>query len=77
MLSDRAFIFPMCIPCTYTMTFLVIPRSRSNIKVTFKKKKKCQYMGMHVCFTNTACFSIWYRVKNTEYVLGRDPSIPV
>ena len=49
MARDRAFTFHMCIPCG--KTFSLVPRSvsRSNIKVTFKRKWP---LRGHQCFTN-------------------------
>ena len=52
MVSDRASIFHIYIPWGKTLS--LVPKSRSNIKVTVFQKSGC--CGRHSCFTNTSCF---------------------
>ena len=52
MVSDRASIFHIYIPWGKTLS--LVPKSRSNIKVTVFRKSGC--CGRHSCFTNTSCF---------------------
>ena len=44
MVTDRAFMFQMCIHFGKTFSFAPSSRSRSNIKVTLKIKKKMAVM---------------------------------
>ena len=74
MVSDRAFIFHMCIPCD------VVPRSRSSVKVIvkyhghnfYKKTSDLPYFWLvndcafqiHICFSCGQTFSVVPRSKS-------------
>ena len=61
MVSDRTFMFHMCIPSC--KTFSSVPRSRSNVKVTIFKNN--HFMGIRVSQTHLVFFLFLAHLSTT------------
>ena len=74
MVSDRAFIFHICIPWGKTLS--LVPKSRSSIEVKVKyqgdsfQKKKWPLQG-HLYFTDMSCYTRDIVIKYVFYALAQ------
>ena len=76
MVSDGAFLFHMCIPCSKTFSLVIRSKSPVKVKVKYqghifkKKKKKKWLLQFHLSFTNTACSLSFVNLKVTQLLIG-------